>query len=502
MKAGGPVTPEPETAAETPPPTFARWRADYRTVRLVFQRGLALVYLVAYLVTANQFRGLLGEHGLLPAPLFIQRAPFREVPSLFFVWHTDTAFMLFAWLGVAVSAAALVGITERFGWVVSAASWAFLWSVYLSFINIGQTFYGFGWEMMLVEAGFLAIFLGPCRAMPSPTMIWLLRWMQFRVMLGAGLIKLRGDPCWRQLTCLDEFYESQPMPNPLSWHFHHLPRSVLHSGVLFNHFVELIVPFVYFLPQPFAGIAGLVTIVFQLLLMLGGNLSFLNFFTIVLAVPLLEGRWLERWLRIRPVEVRPANVARPYVMAALAVTIAIMSIPVVSNMASSQQVMNMSYNPLQLVNTYGMFGSITPSRDEVVVEGSDDGEHWLEYEFKGKPGDVMRAPPQIAPYHLRLDWLMWFAAMGRFSQSPWFVNFTAKLLKDDHEVLSLIRTNPFHGHAPKFIRAKIYHYRFTTPEEHRQNGAWWHREEAGQWFPTVSLDMPEFQRVLEEQGWN
>ena len=412
-------------------------------VRTLFQRGLALVYLMAYLVTAEQFKALLGEHGLLPVPLFVKQVEFAQTPSLFFFWHTDTAFMVGAWLGVAISLAALAGMTERFGWWASSGAWAVLWAIYLSFVNVGQTFYAFGWESMLLEAGFLAIFLGPRRAQPSAIPIWLLRWMQFRVMLGAGLIKLRGDACWKALTCLDIFYETQPMPNPLSWYFHQLPAAVLRGGVLFNHFVELIVPFAFFLPQPWSTIAGGLTILFQLALIAGGNLSFLNLFTIVLAIPLIDGEILRRWLRLRPVETVPPGRARRYVMAALALMVAVMSIPVVENMASSRQMMNASFNPLQLVNTYGMFGSITPSRDEVIVEGTNDapGEEarWLAYEFKGKPGDPMHAPPQIAPYHLRLDWLMWFAAMGRYQDNAWFVNFTAKLLQGDREVLGLLR---------------------------------------------------------------
>jgi len=481
------------------------WIRDGGAVRTVFQRGLALVYMVAFLVTAEQFKALLGEHGLLPAPLFLARVQFRQTPSLFFLWHTDTAFTLAAWLGVAISAAALAGLTERFGWWLSAASWALLWALYLSFVNVGQTFYAFGWESMLLEAGFLAIFLGPRRAAASPVVIWLLRWMQFRVMLGAGLIKLRGDACWRDLTCLDKFYETQPMPNPLSWYFHQLPASVHRGGVLFNHFVELIVPWAFFLPQPWSSIAGAFVILFQLALMAGGNLAFLNLFTIVLAIPLIDGSLLRKWLRVAVVETRPMGRPRYFAMVGLALVVAILSVPVVKNMASSQQMMNASFDPLQLVNTYGMFGSITPSRDEVIVEGTDDSPdgdaHWLAYEFKAKPGDPMRMPPQIAPYHLRLDWLMWFAAMGQYQDNPWFVNFMAKLLQGDREVLGLLRSNPFPDRPPKYVRARLYHYRFSTPEERRKTGAWWQRELAGEWFPVVSLDMPAFRDVITEMGW-
>jgi hypothetical protein len=275
--------------------------------------------------------------------------------------------------------------------------------------------------------------------------------------------------------------------------------------VVFNHFIELVVPFAFFLPQPWSSIAGGLTILFQLALIAGGNLSFLNLFTIVLAIPLIDGELLRRCFRVPVVEAAPIGRPRYFAMAGLAVIVGILSIPVVENMASSRQMMNASFDPLQLVNTYGMFGSITQSRDEVIVEGTydtpDENARWLAYEFKGKPGDPMRAPPQIAPYHLRLDWLMWFAAMGQYQDNPWFVNFMAKLLDGDREVLGLLRWNPFPNRPPKYVRARIFHYRFSTSEERRRTGAWWQREYAGEWFPVVSLDMPAFRNVLEQMGW-
>jgi hypothetical protein len=481
--------------------------ATYWFVRLFFQRGLALVYLIAFLVAVNQFRPLLGEHGLLPVPRFVGRVEFQQTPSLFFLWPRDTAFTLFAWIGVGLSVLALAGISERYGWWLSVPVWALLWAIYLSFVNVGQTFYAFGWESMLLEAGFLAIFLGPSRYAPSAILIWLLRWMEFRVMFGAGLIKLRGDPCWKTLTCLDDFYETQPMPNPLSWYFHHLPQWFHHGGVLFNHFTELIVPFAYFLPQPLAGIAAGITILFQLILMLGGNLSFLNLLTIVLAIPALDGRWLAVLAPVHVPELIAAGRGAAFVMIGLAVLVGLLSINPVLNLISSRQMMNTSFEPLHLVNTYGAFGSITKPRYEVIVEGTADavpgvpGVQWLSYEFKGKPGDPTRIPPQIAPYHLRLDWLMWFAAMGRYTDYPWFVNFTAKLLQNDPAVLSLLRSNPFPERPPRYVRAMLYRYRFSTPEERRRTSGWWQREEEGPWFPAVSLDTPGFRQLLIDQGW-
>jgi hypothetical protein len=479
---------------------------DYWLPRLVFQRGLGLVYLIAFLVAVNQWIPLLGEHGLLPARLYLKRISFRAAPSIFFWSSSDATFRAAAWVGVILSCMVLAGLADRYTNWLSALVWFVLWAIQLSFFHVGQTFYGFGWESMLAEAGFYTIFLGAQRSAPVPIAMWLLRWMEFRVMFGAGMIKLRGDPCWKALTCLDTFYETQPMPNPLSWYFHWLPRGVLHGGVLMNHFVELIVPFGLFAPQPVATIAGLIIIAFQLLLMLGGNLSFLNLLTIVLAIAALDSRFLAKIVPVKASLLLPPGPVLRYSSVALAAVVVVLSVPVVLNMLSPGQLMNYSYNPLELVNTYGAFGSIGRTRYEVVVEGTDapaltPDAQWREYEFKGKPGDVRHRPPQIAPYHLRLDWLMWFAAMSEYSREPWFVNFMAKLLEGDREVLSLISQNPFPAHPPRFVRATLFVYRFTTPEERRASGAWWKRELIGPYFPAVSLDTPGFRQMLEAEGW-
>src|SRR5437867_4487535 len=223
---------------------------SYWYSRLVFERGLALIYLVAFLVAVNQFIPLLGERGLLPAARFVREVPFRASPSLFYLQSSDTAFRVASWAGVLLSLLALTGLVQQRSGIAAGIVWGLLWLLYLSFVNVGQTFYSFGWESLLLEIGFFAIFAGSTRTPPPALLNWIYRWTLFRLMFGAGLIKMRGDPCWRDLTCLDYYFETQPIPNPLSWYFHWLPRSVLHGGVAFNHIVELIVPFGYFLPQP------------------------------------------------------------------------------------------------------------------------------------------------------------------------------------------------------------------------------------------------------------
>jgi len=472
--------------------------------RLLLERSIGLICLVAFIVALNQFKPLLGEHGLLPVPLFVKQVSFSNTPSIFIWFPRDAAFTAAAWVGILLSCLVVTGISSRYTWL-SVTVWVTIYLLYLSFVNVGQTFYGFGWESILLECCFFAIFLGGSNVIPQQIPIWMFRWLLFRIMFGAGLIKLRGDPCWRDLTCLNYFYETQPMPNPWSWYYHWAPQWVNKGGVLFNHFAELIVPFFYFLPQPIAGIAGIITIVFQLFIISSGNLSWLNWMTLFLAFSTLDGKFLSSIPFRTPVMHAPSLPA-VWINVALAVIVTVMSIPVVVNMLSARQVMNTSFNSFHLVGTYGAFGSITRPRYEVVVEGTKDAvitpaTQWREYEFKAKPGDVNYMPPQMAPYHLRIDWLMWFAAMSSYQDYPWFVNFVAKLLEGDPAVLSLLRTNPFPGLPPHYIRALLYEYHFTTPQEHKQTGAWWKRTLAGAYFPVVSLDNPGFRQVLKSEGW-
>jgi hypothetical protein len=465
--------------------------ADYWYSRFVFERALAAIYLAAFLCAANQFLPLLGERGLLPFTNFVRVVPFRSSPSLFYLLQSDAAVRTAAWLGVGLSVLALTGYPQRLGTLPAAIVWGLLWVLYLSFVNVGQTFYGFGWESLLLETGFFAIFLGGSTATPNALLVWILRWTLFRVMFGAGLIKLRGDPCWRDLTCLNYYFETQPIPNPLSWYFHWLPASIHRAGVAFNHVVELGVPFLYFAPQPVAAIGGLLTIAFQLVLIVSGNLSWLNWITIVLCIPTLDDRWWS-WLPIAAPSLDVASTMHRVVIAALAVLVVVLSVGPAVNMLSSRQVMNTSFNTIHLVNTYGAFGSITRQRHEIVIEGASDAvigdaTVWRPYEFKGKPGDPSRPPPQIAPYHLRLDWLMWFAAFSTPSQHPWFSSLLVKLLEGDRAVIGLLGTNPFPDSPPRWIRAMYYEYKFTTAEERRRTGQWWTRRPVAVYMPAVTL---------------
>jgi hypothetical protein len=369
-----------------------------------------------------------------------------------------------------------------------------VWFLYLSIVHIGQTFYGFGWESLICEAGFTVAFLGSWDTAPPITIVILVRWLVFRLEFGAGMIKMRGDRSWRDLTALYYHHETQPMPNPLSRTAHLLPKWWHRVEVLGNHFAQLVVPWLLFLPQPVASIAAAVVILTQLWLVATGNFAWLNWITIVLAFAgVSDGAW--RWLTAGAVTGGIGASAVPlwYAVVALlasALLVALSWWPL-RNLFRRRQLMNASFNRWHLVNAYGAFGSVTKERYEVVVEGTEDDPNdpaarWLEYGFKGKPGDVRRLPRQYAPYHLRLDWLMWFLALGS-RDSPWFEVFLLRLLEADRPTLRLLRFDPFGGTPPRSVRARMFLYRFATHAEKRATGDRWVRTEVGTLVPPVGL---------------
>jgi len=466
---------------------------DSSIARFLIERGLGVIYLVAFVVAARQFPALCGERGLQPAPRFLAAVPFRRSPSLFHVRYSDRLAEVVAWIGAVLALTVVLGLPQAAPLPITMLVWLVLWALYSSFVNAGGVFYGFGWETLLLECGFLAIFLGNDQVAPPWLVILGFRWVAFRVEFGAGLIKLRGDPCWRDLTCMEFHHETQPMPNPLSWYAHRAPRWFHRFETVGNFVAQLVLPWGLFLPQPIATIAAALMIATQLYLVVTGNYAWLNWMTIVaiaagIADPVLRA--------VVPLGATPTYGTTPawfsIAVLLLAAVVVVLSWWPVRNMASAGQAMNASFNPLHLVNTYGAFGSVSRKRFEVVIEGTavedhDDDADWREYEFGGKPGDVKRLPRQVAPYHLRLDWLLWFLPLSPAYAEGWFVTFLARLLEGDRVVIRLLRRNPFPDAPPVFVRARLFEYRFTTWKERRATGAWWSRRVAGPYMSPVRL---------------
>jgi hypothetical protein len=479
---------------------------DSQLARFLIERGLGLIYLTAFVVAARQFPPLLGERGLEPAPRFLRRVRFMQAPSLFHLRYSDRLLLAVSWSGAILAAAIVIGLPQQAPLPLTMLAWFVLWVLYQSIVNVGQSFYSFGWETLLLEAGFLAIFLGNASIAPPWPVILLFRWLAFRVEFGAGLIKLRGDRCWRNLTCMEWHHETQPMPNPLSWFFHHLPRPIHRIEVIGNFVAQLVLPFGLFLPQPIATIAALLMIGTQLYLVVSGNYAWLNWLTIVITTAALADGLLPSGILAAG-----AFAATPawFIVAVIGLVILVVALSwfPVRNMASEAQAMNASFDPFHLVNTYGAFGTVGRRRYEVIVEGTsgepDDEAGWREYEFKGKPGDPRRLPPQVAPYHLRLDWLMWFLPLSPGYGEGWFVPFLGRLLEGDSAILRLLRTNPFPDGPPRYIRARLHHYRYSTWRELRETRAWWVRTPAGDFVHPIRLaERADPAPTAASKAWN
>lgn len=484
---------------------------DFEFARQVLQRGIAALFVIAFVSTLNQFRPLLGEHGLLPAPELLAwaRTPRgRRLlrPTLFrWVAYTDRRLVALCIGGIIVAGALVAGIPQLGPPWMPMLCFLALWLGYMSVTSIGQTFYGFGWEMLLLEAGFLAAFLGSDDQPPPTVVIVLFWWLVFRLEFGAGMIKIRGGREWRDLTALMYHHETQPMPGPLSRQAHLLPRWFHRCEALGNHVAQLIVPWFLFapllglwVPGPVPAIVGAVAaavvIGTQLWLVLTGNFAWLNWATIVLAAS---------GIGLPGIGAEPRDPASdpPWIIDGmplvwLIITCAVGALYVVlswwplRNLFARRQLMNASFNRWQLANAYGAFGTVTKERIEIVIEGTTDPDPatatWHEYEFKGKPGDVRRIPRQYAPYHLRLDWLMWFLPLGR-SLDDWFTALLVKLLEADAATLRLLARDPFGGERPQWVRAVAYRYRFATRAEFRADRARWVRDRRRPVMGPVSL---------------
>jgi len=509
----------PPSSADSTQAGIPKTKPQYWLTRFVLLRLLGFIYFIAFLCAVNQIIPLIGHDGLLPADTYLHRLTvhsgsategFFEFPSVFWFGISDDGLLLVAWLGLLLSVVVLAGYANS---LIMLA----LWALYMSIVHIGQLWYGFGWETQLLETGFLGVFLCPLldarpfpRRAPPVVVIWLYRWLIFRIMLGAGLIKIKGDACWRDLTCLYYHYETQPIPNPVSWWLHFRPHWFQKFGVLWNHIIELIVPWFGFYPRPCRHVAGVLMAGFQVVLIISGNLSFLNWLTIVPCLACFDDTFWAKFLPRFFVERARAAAARAqpssaveFASVALAFIVCILSIGPVMNLLGEEQAMNRSFDPLDLVNTYGAFGAVGRERFEIIFEGTNDpspaSARWRAYEFVAKPGDPHRRPPIIAPYQPRLDWEIWFAAMSSPGNHPWTLHFIWKLLHNDKGTLSLLANNPFPTEPPRYIRAELYRYHFTPPD--KNDGTWWTRERVGSWLPPLSADHPEFIKLLQAQGW-
>ena len=512
--------------------TFTRllWGKDVRPptyfwARRWFLRALGLTYLVAFASLWVQVDGLVGSNGVSPLNQFLPavyerfgRSSYSLLPTLCWFDSSNGFLHFLCGGGVVLSLLLILGIAPALLLVV-------LFVFYLSLTIAGQTFLSFQWDILLLETGFLSIFLAPWRLWPRELMwrpgsatpatgspvsrpgLFLLKFLLFKLTLMSGVVKLTsGDDCWWNLTALDYHYWSQPLPTVFAWWADKSPEWFKHFSVAFCLVVEIIVPFFIWAPRRPRLIAAGLMIFLQIVIAVTGNYCFFNLLTIALCLLLIDDS-VARALRAAP-DKRAKNVSAAFRTAEplqdrlcsyAAIAVVIVTLPINAWLIFSAFKPHEEWprpliaiygrlEPFRIVNGYGLFRVMTKERGEIVIEGSADGIEWLPYEFKWKPGDLMRAPGWCAPHQPRLDWQMWFAALGSYRENPWFGRLIVRLLHGSQDVRQLLAKDHFPHESPRYIRATFYRYRFTTSRERRETGAWWKREELREYLPSVSLD--------------
>jgi predicted DCC family thiol-disulfide oxidoreductase YuxK len=497
-------------------------RPTYALGSELFLRLLAVVYLIAFASLWLQIDGLVGSEGVLPAGPWLEdmrerigTEAYRRLPTLAWLDAGDGSLHLLSAAGVVLSLFLVVGLAP-------VPILAMLWALYLSLVTVGQTFLSFQWDILLLETGFLAIWLAPLRVWPtfvrspgpSRVAVFLLHWLLFRLMFSSGIVKLlSGDAVWWDLTALEIHYETQPLPTWTAWYVHQLPGLVHRASCLIMFVTELAVPFLIFAPRRLRHLGCAALVALQVLIAATGNYTFFNLLTILLCVTLVDDSlWPRRLRERRPVEGpgRPRGRWPLWALAGPATVLLVLSLHVMGRTLQRPHWLAPSavwdevaevYGewawPLHVVNSYGLFANMTESRPEIVIEGSDDLREWEPYEFRWKPGDPSRRPRFVAPHQPRLDWQMWFAALGDYRQprNRWFGELLERLLEGSPAVLGLLAENPFPDEPPRFVRAVVYDYRFTDFAERRESGHWWRRESVRLYLPVVRLSEGRLQAL-------
>ena len=476
--------------------------ASYAVSSFLFLRFLGAISLGAFSSLWVQIDGLVGSRGIFPVAdvlgflrdrLGVER--YWQFPTLCWIGSSDAALHTLCAVGVLASLLLLAGFVPSLSLLV-------IWSAYLSLATVCREFLSFQWDILLLETAFLGLLMAPLKMRerlreagpPVRLAHGLLLWLLFRLMFSSGVVKLAsGDPEWRKLAALKVHYETQPLPTWIGWWAHQLPPwfQTLSAAAMFG--IELAVPFLIFGPRRLRHAACVLFVGFQLAIALTGNYAFFNLLTIALCLPLLEDGLFPVWLQPSAAASPARHLPRWILGCAAAVILLVSSVELVGAFGrlhrwpAPVRFLNETAGPFRTINGYGLFAVMTAQRLEIVIEGSQDGTSWRPYEFRWKPGDLARRPSFVAPHQPRLDWQMWFAALGTLRQNPWFVQLVRRLLEGSPEVLALLGSNPFPEKPPRFVRATLYEYHFTDPATRSQTKNWWRREAAGLYCPEVSL---------------
>lgn len=480
-------------------------RPTFAIASWLFLRALALIYLIAFFSYWVQADGLISSTGILPYQNFINAvrenlgfAGFWKAPTLGWFWLHDALPHLLCAGGVVLALALF------FGWLPGPVL-VLLWFFYLSLTVMGQVFYSFQWDTLLLETGFLAIWIAPWhrstwRQSGNPPNLarWLMVWLLFRLIFSAGVVKLAsGDATWSQLTALNYHFWTQPIPNWVAWYANLLPFWIKTGSTMLLFVAELLLPLFFFLPRRARLVGFIGTVGLQGVIIATGNFGFFNFLTLALALWLVDDlQWPGGLLgSIRSSEAR--YLPRRVVAGVVLVLFGLSLVPFLSIFRQPLPILKplewvyTRVAPFRIINGYGLFAVMTTERKEIIVQGTVDGMEWRTYAFRYKPGALTRQPPMLGPYMPRLDWQMWFVALGPINQSPWFVNFLQRLLQGSPAVLDLLEADPFEGTRPLRVRAKVDDYRFTTWAEREDSRKWWESTAVGFYSPEMELAKPE-----------
>jgi len=471
-------------------------RSTYSSARRLFAVGLGAIFVAAFASFGVQALGLIGARGIAPVAELLEHArtafgdgALTKLPTLFWLQASDPAIIAVCVAGCVTGAVMVAGFCPGACAVVS-------WALYLSLCSVSSPFLDFQWDALLLETGLVGALMLPWKWRPdwadeTPRQQvgrWLVWWLLFRLMFESGLVKLTwGDATWLELRALDFHFETQPLPTPTAWYAHQLPRFVLRAATVLTFLLEMGVPFLLLAPRRWRRAGALSMIILQFGILLTGNYAFFNWLTIALCLTLFDDRTSAmRRLATAPLSSDPQTRIRWAVAGAAGAFFFAATAPslVESFRVSSPDPLGCLLGPTRSFNSYGLFRVMTTERPEIIVEGSRDGSEWKAYEFRWKPGDLIRMPPIIAPHQPRLDWQMWFAALGDVRGNDWLVSFLVRLLQGSPEVVALLGANPFPGAPPRFVRAILYDYHFTAIGS---RDGWWRREKKGTYCPPISL---------------
>lgn len=459
----------------------------YDFIAWLFLRLLGLIFFAAFVSFGVQALGLIGSQGIIPLDNLINAGQnqlsairYYILPMVFWLNSSDFAIQAVCWGGAALSLLLVFNILPRINLLL-------LYFLYLSLVTAGQVFMTFQWDTYLLETGILAIFL-----IGTPTLgIWLLRWLLFRFIFAGGLVKIfSGDPTWQNLTALSYYFNTEPIPTPLAWYAHHLPLSVLTFATASALFIELVLPFLIFFPRKLRFFAGYAIVLMQSIIILTGNYNFFNLLTILLCLTLFDDNAFNKVFAKRTSKPYKITIIFSGIVATFLVILSLIDLQArfIGKVPYPLLWTYLVSEPLHLVNPYGPFAVITTERMEIVIEGSNDGINWREYEFKYKPGNIYRPLSWNIPHQPRVDWQMWFAALGSADDNPWFTQFMERLLENSPPVIALLEKNPFPDAPPRYIRAQFYEYNFTTPDERSKTGAIWDRRLVRLYFLQTEKD--------------